>query len=87
MSNNPNQYFPSNEADTDMLTGALNKASLANVVEQMTANNQAHAFILLDLDGFRKLNSKLGHDSGNQLLVNVVSSLRIKKRKNEMHHF
>ncbi len=84
MSNNPNHHLLTNETDTDMLTGALNKASLANVVEQMTANNQAHAFILLDLDGFRKLNSKLGHDSGNQLLVNVVTSLRSGLRKNDV---
>ncbi|MBE6850645.1 MAG: bifunctional diguanylate cyclase/phosphodiesterase [Ruminococcus sp.] len=84
MSDLPNLHSRSNDEDKDILTGALNKSSLYTVVNKMTANNTAHAFISLDLDGFKNLNSTLGSSSGNQLLVNVVASLRRGLRRNDV---
>lgn len=84
MSTFPNFQPFSYDSETDILTGALNKSALVSAVEEMTVNNNAHAFILLDLDGFKKLNSTLGHVSGNQLLVDVVASLRRGLRRNDI---
>ena len=84
MSTFPNFQPFSYDSETDILTGALNKSALVSAVKEMTVNNNAHAFILLDLDGFKKLNSTPGHISGNQLLVDVVASLRRGLRRNDI---
>ncbi|MBR6617881.1 MAG: bifunctional diguanylate cyclase/phosphodiesterase [Oscillospiraceae bacterium] len=84
MSNFSNIQPFSCKNETDLLTGALSKSALVAAVEEMTANNNAHAFILLDLDGFKQLNNTLGHVAGNQLLVDVVNFLRKGLRRNDI---
>ncbi|HMW23184.1 MAG TPA: diguanylate cyclase [Burkholderiaceae bacterium] len=66
-------------ASTDPLTGALNRrglqAALGKRLARCDEQHQAAVF-LLDLDGFKPVNDRLGHDAGDELLVGVAVRLR-----------
>jgi diguanylate cyclase (GGDEF)-like protein/PAS domain S-box-containing protein len=67
-------------ANYDPLTGLPNRMLLADRVEQAIARaNRAQkllAICFLDLDGFKPINDRHGHDVGDQLLVQVAQRLR-----------
>ena len=54
-------------ARTDELTGLANRR---NFLAQLVAMKSGYIF-LLDLDGFKRINDTLGHESGDQLLKQV----------------
>lgn len=54
-------------ANTDALTGLLNRRALMAVMEK-TLTGGPFAIALLDLDGFKGVNDRLGHLSGDALL-------------------
>ena len=59
-------------ARTDELTGLSNRRWLNLMLEGRWAEAQRHdlsmAFIMIDLDGFKQLNDRLGHQRGDDLL-------------------
>jgi diguanylate cyclase (GGDEF)-like protein len=60
------------QATTDDLTGLPNRrAFYAYVNAQLENRGTAHALLLLDLDRFKEVNDSLGHQVGDQLLVEV----------------
>jgi diguanylate cyclase (GGDEF)-like protein len=69
------------DAVTDALTGLLNRAGfLQKIDEEIVANagNEESAFALLivDLDGFRRVNESLGMESGDRILAITAHRLR-----------
>ncbi|MEY2689666.1 MAG: hypothetical protein RL375_3865 [Pseudomonadota bacterium] len=61
-------------AHTDALTGLLNRRGLTECLPAMLARaspSSALAVYVLDLDGFKPVNDQLGHEAGDQLLVEV----------------
>ncbi len=64
----------------DPLTKALNRAGLANALDQLhglvTASPQRGWSLLLDLDGFKKLNNLLGTAGGDRVLRDTAECLR-----------
>jgi diguanylate cyclase len=73
-------------ADTDALTGLLNRRGFATTINQMFANRRdTHADLLvavaIDLDRFKALNDTHGHDEGDRALVAVAATLRANTRK------
>jgi len=66
-------------AATDPLTGLLNRSSFEQVVEQARVNEKAtdglSAVLLIDLDGFKEINDKLGHGVGDELLRKFAANL------------
>jgi diguanylate cyclase (GGDEF)-like protein len=62
-----------NMADTDPLTGLLNRrAFLRSLLERQSS----WTLVLLDIDHFKRVNDSLGHDGGDDALVQIGSALR-----------
>ncbi|MCO6442243.1 MAG: DUF1631 family protein [Nitrococcus mobilis] len=67
-------------ATHDPLTGCLNRKALQKALEQLPsgreARNQWRALLYFALDGFKVINSTLGHEAGDELLQQVADQLR-----------
>lgn len=65
-------------AHTDALTGLPNRRGLSEVLQRsllrVTAQRMTAVF-LLDLDGFKPINDRLGHEAGDEVLVGVARRL------------
>jgi diguanylate cyclase (GGDEF)-like protein len=74
-------------ANSDPLTGLPNRrglhTALANALTQCTAEKLV-AVYLLDLDGFKPVNDKHGHDVGDELLIAVGRRLRGHVRESDV---
>ena len=64
----------------DPLTGLENRRSfnqrLENTIAQVQRKWQRYALLYLDLDNFKHINDSLGHDVGDQLLIETSSRLQ-----------
>ncbi|MCE8033654.1 MULTISPECIES: EAL domain-containing protein [Halomonadaceae] len=64
----------------DSVTGLHNrhffKERLDEVIDQACRHGDGCAVLMIDLDGFKKINDTLGHDMGDELLRQVASRLR-----------
>jgi two-component system cell cycle response regulator len=60
-------------AATDPLTGLYNRRHFSRVLEQLFAEAQRYnkdlSCVMIDMDGFKRLNDGFGHQVGDQLLV------------------
>ncbi|MBY0572078.1 MAG: PAS domain S-box protein, partial [Undibacterium sp.] len=74
-------------AHYDILTGVPNRRLLGDRLGQaiLSANRSAQslAVCFLDLDGFKAVNDKYGHQVGDQLLIGVTHNLRDVLRAND----
>ena len=64
----------------DSLTGLPNRSLFTRLLEQSIHQarryNRQLAVLFLDLDGFKRVNDTLGHESGDQLLQEVAARLK-----------
>lgn len=62
-------------AETDPLTGCLNRRSMAVAIEDLRARAHAHGktlvFCMIDLDNFKQINDLYGHSVGDKTLVEL----------------
>ena len=64
------------QADTDLLTGLMNRtAAQEDIQEHLEQTQETGVMILLDLDRFKSVNDKLGHQTGDKVLVEVARDL------------
>ncbi len=65
---------------TDALTGLLNRRGFTQALEAAISRNQRtgslSALLFLDLDGFKQINDKFGHDRGDEALRWVSDQLQ-----------
>jgi diguanylate cyclase (GGDEF)-like protein len=67
-------------AITDPLTNLFNRRAVKEKTAELSARasrrGKSIAFLMLDLDGFKKINDLYGHDSGDVLLREVADRMR-----------
>ncbi len=75
-------------ADHDPLTGLPNlralKAFSAAIVADSAENQATASVFFVDLDGFKAINDRHGHDAGDHVLKNVASALLAIVRNDDM---
>lgn len=64
------------QANTDALTGLLNRRCLENEVRTLVRRRVPFALVLADLDHFKRLNDTYGHDAGDRALRLFARTMR-----------
>ncbi len=64
------------QARQDFLTGAGNRRALVEHLTDLAAVPRPTSVIVVDLDGFKDVNDRLGHAVGDALLTEVVRGMR-----------
>ncbi len=76
------------QAFHDTLTGLANRALLEEQLTQALASRETSAnslaVLLLDLDGFKTVNDSLGHQAGDDLLLEAASRIRSSARRDDI---
>ena len=64
-------------ANTDSLTGLLNRKAIHEKIAEAIAHGEGHAWgiLFLDLDNFKKVNDHYGHVLGDRLLQDVAQAI------------
>ncbi len=74
-------------AKKDKLTGAWNRAGvrdfLQTITEKYKRNGQASTLISLDIDHFKKVNDTFGHDTGDDVLKQIVKLINENTREDD----
>ena len=76
------------QAATDPLTGLSNRRSLIARAEQILARARAAgrptALVIADIDHFKQINDRHGHDAGDQVLASTAGLLRSTSRPQDL---
>lgn len=70
-------------AQRDPLTGLLNRRSLYELVQRLVAQGREFAVVLVDLDGFKRVNDKYGHLVGDRVLQRVAEAMQNAVRRED----
>lgn len=75
-------------ADTDYLTGILNRRAFATAgnlrLRGAREKDESLAVILFDIDHFKSVNDCYGHDAGDQVLIRIAEVVRASLRDGEI---
>ena len=75
------------KATTDPLTGVYNREQLEILLTQAISTARRSksngCFVYLDIDNFKKINDSLGHNAGDQALVDVCAVLKANLRESD----
>ncbi|MEY2875175.1 MAG: hypothetical protein RLZZ373_2546, partial [Pseudomonadota bacterium] len=74
-------------ADTDALTGVLNRRGLQTAAAPVLLRARPDALVglyLLDLDGFKPVNDRLGHHAGDSVLIEIAARLGAQVRQADL---
>jgi len=73
------------QALTDPLTGAFNRRRMEQTLEHVVELGRRHApnntMLMIDIDHFKAINDRLGHEAGDQVLRQIVAVINGRKRK------
>ena len=63
-------------SETDLLTGLIARIAAQNEIEEHLETDDHGVLMLLDLDRFKSVNDRLGHQMGDKVLVDVASDMK-----------
>ena len=73
------------QAATDPLTGALNRRQMESLhsesLERRARSAAPASILLVDIDHFKSVNDRFGHDAGDEVLKNLVTLIKKHMRK------
>ncbi|GAA2503193.1 putative bifunctional diguanylate cyclase/phosphodiesterase [Winogradskya humida] len=69
---------------TDTLTRLANLTGMRQALDRAEQRRDPAALMLLDLDGFKQVNDRLGHDAGDRVLVEFARQLRATVRRGDV---
>ena len=64
------------QADTDLLTGLTMRMTAQAQIEEHLKTDEHGVMLLLDLDRFKSVNDRLGHQMGDSVLIDVANDLK-----------
>jgi diguanylate cyclase (GGDEF)-like protein len=67
----------------DALTALPNRRCFNEALQEALCDGEDFVLILIDLDGFKRVNDTLGHDAGDELLVIAAARLRAALREGD----
>jgi diguanylate cyclase (GGDEF)-like protein len=80
IANMRNLAIAEERASTDPLTGLANRRSITDTLRRMLAQadrtGQSMAVLALDLDHFKRINDRLGHDKGDDVLAAAAQAFQ-----------
>jgi|GEM_PF-892802 len=75
-------------ARRDHLTGAYNRRGFEEELDRQFADSRRYerggALLMLDLDGFKRVNDSLGHKAGDELLTGIARVLKDRLRETDI---
>lgn len=77
-------YVQSKKASVDFLTGLVNRRIFENELETMISNKSAFSGIMIDVDRFKQINDKYGHQEGDNALTIVSDMIYKTFRKSDI---
>ncbi|MCF6370672.1 GGDEF domain-containing protein [Rhizobium halophilum] len=63
-------------AETDELTGLLNRRGLRQAIEQQRGSTRHGALIVCDIDHFKRINDGYGHSFGDEVIRGLAEDMR-----------
>jgi diguanylate cyclase (GGDEF)-like protein len=69
---------------TDSLTKLKNRLYINNEIEKLKKGNIEYNFILFDLDFFKKINDKFGHEIGDKVLIKIAEIITHHTREEDI---
>lgn len=73
-------------AKLDAMTKLYNRETTMEYIRQVISLDcdSYHALFMLDLDNFKKLNDTLGHQAGDEFLINIAAGIKSKFRETDI---
>lgn len=66
-------------AEHDLMTGLFNRDATMNKIDEFLKNEgalQVHALFIIDIDNFKQVNDRFGHQTGDKVIINIAEQIK-----------